>query len=140
MKRWVSLLLLASMGDDKPQELLVMSLIRASWCESLAPKIGQPNREGDLFLLGLFSRIDAILDMPLAEILPQLPVADDIKAALTGGNTPLTDVLRLVDTYERADWDRSSALATALGVEQTSIPEAYLRALDWAHQIHQLSI
>ena len=140
MNRWVSLLLLASMGDDKPQELLVTSLIRASWCESLASKIGLPNREGDLFLLGLFSRIDAILDMPLADILPQLPVADDIKAALKGGNTPLADVLRLVDTYERADWDRSATLATALGVEKSGIPEAYLHALEWAHQMHQLSI
>jgi hypothetical protein len=48
--------------------------------------------------------------------------------------------LRMADSYEHADWDRSTTLATALGVNRSDIPAAYLKAVDWAHRIHQLSI
>ena len=50
LKRWVTLLALASMGKDKPEELIISCLLRASWCESMAGKIGMKDREGDLFL------------------------------------------------------------------------------------------
>lgn len=139
LKRWVTLLALASMGKDKPEELLISCLLRASWCESMAPKLGMKNREGDLFLLGLFSRLDAILDQPMIEVLSQLPVAADIKEALAGTESPFNDVLQMVDTYERADWDRSEELASILGIDSRVIPESYLTAMDWAHQIHRLT-
>lgn len=139
LKKWVTLLALASMGKDKPEELLVSCLLRASWCESLAGKIGMKDREGDLFLLGLFSRVDAILDRPMAEILNQLPVAADIKAALAGGDSKFHDVLHMVDTYEHADFDRTEELASALGIHRDSIPSSYLCAIDWAHEIHKLA-
>jgi EAL and modified HD-GYP domain-containing signal transduction protein len=139
LKRWVTLLALASMGKDKPEELLVSCLLRASWCESMAEKIGMKEREGDLFLLGLFSRVDAILDRPMTEILDQLPVATDIKEALSGTDSKFNDVLRLVDTYEHADFDRTEQLAGALGIDRDSIPDGYLHAMDWAHEIHKLA-
>ena len=96
-------------------------------------------REGDLFLFGLFSRVDAILDRPMTEILDQLPVATDIKEALSGTDSKFNDVLRLVDTYEHADFDRTEQLAGALGIDRDSIPDGYLLAMDWAHEIHKLA-
>jgi c-di-GMP-related signal transduction protein len=139
LKRWVTLLALASMGNDKPEELLVSCLLRACWCESMAPRLGLKNREGDLFLLGLFSQIDAILDQPMPDILEQLPVATDIKEALAGTDTRFSDILRMVNLYERADFDRSEELAGVLGIERSSIPGAYLQAMHWAHEVHKLS-
>lgn len=139
LKRWVTLLALASMGKDKPEELIISCLLRASWCESMAGKIGMKDREGDLFLLGLFSRVDAILDRPMTEILEHLPVSADVKQALTGDDSTFGDVLRMVDTYEHADFDRTEELAGVLGIDRDAIPEGYLRAMDWAHEIHKLA-
>jgi EAL and modified HD-GYP domain-containing signal transduction protein len=84
IKKWISLIALSSMGEDKPMELAASSLIRAQFCESLAPKMGMRDREHDLFLMGLFSMIDAIIDRPMAEILDELSISEDIKVALSG--------------------------------------------------------
>ncbi|MCH8268495.1 MAG: HDOD domain-containing protein [Acidobacteria bacterium] len=139
VRLWVSLLVLTSMGEDKPQELVVTSLVRASWCESLAGKIGMRGREGDLFLLGLFSMIDAILDRPLPEILAQLPVPEDTRTALLHRNTRLAQVLALVEAYEQGDWEKLTGLAASLQIDEASIPEMYLTAVEWARQVFQLA-
>ena len=127
------------MGEDKPAELVVASLTRAAWCESLAAKIGMPGREGDFFLLGLFSMIDAVLDRPLPEILSQLPVPEEIKTALLHRNNRLGNALSLVQSYERGDWEKFTDLATTLNVEETNMPAMYLGAVEWAHQVFQYS-
>ncbi|MCH7978964.1 MAG: HDOD domain-containing protein [Acidobacteria bacterium] len=136
---WVSLLALASMGEDKPAELVVTSLIRASWCESLAAKMGRRDREGDFFLLGLFSMIDAILDRPLSEVLAQLPVPEEVQVALLQRNNRLAQVLGMVEAYERGEWDTFTDLTAALHLDEASMPEMYLEAVDWAHQVFRMS-
>ncbi len=139
IRLWASLVALTSMGEDKPQELVVTSLVRASWCESLAGKIGMQGREGDLFLLGLFSMMDAILDRPLPEILAQLPVPEEIRTALLHRNNRLAHVLALVEAYEQGDWEKLTGLAASLGIDEASIPGTYLAAVEWARQVFQLA-
>ena len=94
-KQWASLLVMASMGSDKPDELVIQALIRGRFCESLAPILGLKQRSQELFLLGMFSAIDAILDRPLEEILKDLPLTDDIKDALSGKPNRLRGVLTM---------------------------------------------
>ena len=73
-KQWASLVVMASMGSDKPDELVIQALIRGRFCESLAPMLGMKQRAQELFLMGMFSVIDAILDRPLRRD-PQGPAA-----------------------------------------------------------------
>ena len=54
--RAISLLALAGMGADKPEELAVRSVVRANMCEALAPEAVLRDSKLDLFLLGMFSR------------------------------------------------------------------------------------
>ncbi len=96
-------------------------------------------REGDLFLLGLFSMIDAILDRPLPEILAQLPVPEDTRTALLHRNNRLAQVLALVEAYEQGDWEKLTGLAASLQIDEASIPEMYLTAVEWARQVFQLA-
>jgi EAL and modified HD-GYP domain-containing signal transduction protein len=69
IRKWMTLVTLATLGEDKPEEVVTQSILRAKFCESLAPFAGLFRRSGDLFLMGMFSMIDAILDRPLSEIL-----------------------------------------------------------------------
>ena len=69
IKKWASLVAMTGMGDDKPTELVVTSLVRARFCELLGPLIGMKHRQLELFLMGLLSLIDALMDRPLAEAL-----------------------------------------------------------------------
>ena len=104
IKNWISLVALAGMGDDKPEELAVQSIIRAKFCQVLAPYAGLAQKAEDLFLLGLLSMIDAFLDRPLEEVLREIPIDDEIKKALLGLASPLGKVYQFVRAYEKGDW------------------------------------
>jgi EAL and modified HD-GYP domain-containing signal transduction protein len=131
-KQWASLLLMASMGSDKPDELVVRALIRGRFCESLAPMLGMKQRSQELFLLGMFSVIDAILGRPLNEILKDLPLSDEVKDALSGKPNRLRAVFDYALAYEKGDWDGLSARAAVLGLDESGIPAVYLSAVHWA--------
>ena len=131
-KQWASLLLMASMGSDKPDELVVRALIRGRFCESLAPMLGMKQRSQELFLLGIFSVIDAILGRPLNEILKDLPLSDEVKDALSGKPNRLRAVFDYALAYEKGDWDGLSARAAVLGLDESGIPAVYLSAVHWA--------
>ena len=133
-KQWASLVVMASMGSDKPDELVVQALIRGRFCESLAPMLGMRQRSQELFLLGMFSVIDAILDRPLQEILKDLPLSDEIKDALSGKPNRLRAVFDYALAYEKGDWDRLSGMAEALGLDESGIPAVYLAAVHWAQR------
>ncbi len=136
VKKWVSLLALAGMGEDKPDELVVSSLIRAHFFESLAGPLGLAHRSSDLFLLGLFSQIDAFLDKPMAEILEEIPLADDVKAALADDErTKLGQLPRLVQAYERGQWEELPILARNQGLDETKIPDLYVASIGRSEQI-----
>lgn len=137
VKKWASLLALASMADDKPDELVVQAVLRAKFCESLAPRVGFGARAQDLFLMGMFSLIDAIMSRPLPDVLGQMPIADDVKSALMGNEGKLNDIYQFVLAYERADWKRFQELAEKLKIDEEGISTLYLKALEWANQSFQ---
>jgi EAL and modified HD-GYP domain-containing signal transduction protein len=133
-KQWASLVVMASMGSDKPDELVIHALIRGRFCESIAPMLGMKQRSQELFLLGMFSLIDAILDRPLVEILRDLPLCDEIKDALSGKPNRLRAVFDYALAYEKGDWEGLSAKADALGLDESGVPAAYLASVRWAHR------
>ena len=133
IKKWVSLVTLANMGKDKPEELAVHTVTRAKFCESLAPYAGLLNRAGDLFLVGLFSLIDAFLDRPKSDILTEIPIDNEIKEAILGEENRLGRVYRFVLSYETGDWGRLAEQRIKIGVDETSPPQLYLDAVKWGH-------
>ncbi len=132
VKKWVTLVTMAALGEDKPEELLINSILRARLCESLAGLSGLRPRSEDLFMLGLFSRLDALLDRPLDEILAGLPVACDIKEALTGGKNPLGEVYEMVLLWENGLWEDLSRAASGLGINEEELSGLYLQAAKWS--------
>jgi EAL and modified HD-GYP domain-containing signal transduction protein len=133
--KWVSLIALKGMASDKPNELLVNSIIRARFCELLAPLVGLEDRSQDLFLMGMFSLIDAVMDQPLPELLAQLPIASDIKSALLGKTGPLLKVYELIQAYERADWDRLPVMGARINLDILRLPGIYHQSLEWTDEI-----
>lgn len=133
VRKWASVAALSDMGRDTPFELVVTSVVRARLCEVLAAKVGLGARAEDAFLMGLFSMIDALLDRPLTEAVNTLPVADDVRSALLGGDSPLRPVYNLVLDYERGQWDRVSEVSAALSLDEGAIRELYLDAVEWGN-------
>jgi EAL and modified HD-GYP domain-containing signal transduction protein len=134
IKKWASLIVLASMSSDKPVELVVEAAIRARLCESLAPLGGVGPQAEDLFLMGMFSVIDAILDQPLETALKEISLRDEIKAALLGQPGAPRDLFDCALAYHRGDWGDFIALAGRLGIPETAVPQHYQGALAWAQR------
>jgi len=134
-KKWISLVLLSQIGSDKPNELMINSLIRAKFCELTAESIGQKAKESHFFLMGLFSLIDAFLDHPKAEILRELPIPGEIKAAILGDEQQgkLGQVLRLIIHYEQSKWDTVTQVAAQLNIPENQILSHYLTSIKWAN-------
>src|SRR5579871_533034 len=80
-RRWISVLAVVAMASDKPHELIRTALTRAFFCEALALFLATPAQSSDLFLLGLLSVTDAILDRPMEQILATLPIAPAVREA-----------------------------------------------------------
>ncbi len=135
IQKWVSLVALRSIGEDKPDELVKVAISRGRFCELVSPKLGLKHRSPDFFLMGLFSLIDAFLDQPLAYILSQLPIAVDIKRALLGKESRLKDVHQMAVSYEQGDWKKALRLAKKLKLEEKEIIDVYLKSLDFARRI-----
>jgi len=135
VRKWVSLVALACMGEDKPKELVVSAVMRAKFCENLALNIGLKSRATELFLMGLFSMLDAILERPLAEILSEVRVSKDVKSALLSGVNLFRYVYELVLAYERGMWSRATQFAASLRTSEPLVTQAYLDAINWGHRI-----
>ncbi|MBZ5594049.1 MAG: HDOD domain-containing protein [Acidobacteriia bacterium] len=138
IRNWASLAALPTLAVDKPDELMRMALLRARFCELVAPWEGLAHRKADLFLTGLFSLLDAMLDRPLAEILAEMRLTGAIADTLLGTGRPeepMALIYRLVREYESGDWRAFTATANHLHVPVEIIPELYLNAVVWSDQI-----
>jgi len=130
MTNIVSLFLLANI-DDKPHELLITAMVRAKMCEQLAKRM-QQSTSATSFTVGLLSVLDAFMDRPMPDILPMLPLADDIVEALLAHEGRLGATLHCVLAYERGDWET----VQNLGCPRDLLVQTYLEALKWATEIH----
>ena len=122
-RRWATLSVLASV-DDKPTELTLTALTRARFCE-LAGEELELAGGSELFTLGLFSVIDALMDTPMQDVVDSLPLADDMREALVHRRGPLGELLDAVTAREQGE----------IGAEAT-VPHAdelYLRSVIWAN-------
>jgi EAL and modified HD-GYP domain-containing signal transduction protein len=131
-RKFISLIATGALAADKPSELIRTSIVRARFCETLGMTFIPRVEAAELFLTGLFSLIDAILDRPMAEIIASLPLADSVREALVAGNGPGADLLQAVCRYEAGQWGACLDVCERNGVEAGQLPEHYRQALSWA--------
>jgi c-di-GMP-related signal transduction protein len=134
-RKWVSLIAVTCLATGKPAELVSLPLIRARFCELLAPCAGLAKSANDLFLLGLLSAMDGILDMRMLDVLEEIAIREDIRDALLGKTNKLRDIFDFVRNYERGCWEEISSSAARLGIREDAISPLYMGAVEWARQM-----
>lgn len=125
IKKWASIISLAAIGEDKPVELLNVSLVRAKFCEFIAEEIGQKKNDHNFFMMGLFSSIDALLDRHMEDVLKDIYIEAEVKAALLGEENIYSDVCNLVIAYEKGDWENVDDYTKKIGVNESVLPTYY---------------
>lgn len=141
VRRWATLAALCGIAPEKPPELLELGLLRARFCETLARVVGGGAREAseEMFLVGLFSVLDALLDLPLEDAVREAGVPVRVKAALLGVAGPWRNLLELAFAYERGEWERVTTILEALGIEAKAVAQVFVDSADWARQATQLN-
>lgn len=139
VRKWTSVWALAGLGHDKPAELVVNSVIRGLCCERLAEHAGLAHRAPELFLLGMFSMLDAIMDRPMEEVLATISIPDDVRSGLVAGEGPLRPVLDLTVAFERGDWSTCVSLAADLAVAEEDVAAAFHEASRSATKVFLLA-
>jgi len=140
-RKWISLATLPALARDKPNEMVMQAMVRARFCELLAAEAKPAASTADSALMGMFSLLDAMIDRPMAQILAEMHLGSPITEALLGGTKPgnsFSLILRLVQNYEAADWDRVAELALQLRVEVAAVASSYLEALRWSTDLFRV--
>ena len=123
IRKWATLILMMQLVDGKPQDLLVAALIRAKMCELLESDVSE-----GMFTIGLFSLLDALMDVPLIELLDDLTLSSSIKFALLDYAGENGKLLHNVVRYEQGRWDE--LIIHSKNVEVYF--ESYMEAVKWA--------
>lgn len=134
IRSWATLINMGQL-EDKPRELQREALTRAFMCELLADRVA-PGQGNTFFTVGLLSVLDAWLDRPMPDILRQLPLNQDLKAALLEHTGLAGDVLALAIAYCHSDWQAlDQKLLTQYGLTPQQLRELYSRSIERADQL-----
>jgi len=124
IKRWLCLIMLSMMADEKPQELVKLSIMRAVFCNKIGASLSGKTRDSAaFFIVGMFSLLDVLLDQPMGKILKELNLADEIQDCLLERSSGvLSQTLALVKAYEQGNWDDMENLAKHFGLDSKKLP------------------
>lgn len=133
IRRFVSLIAMSSLAKGKPDELIRASCVRGKFCELLAREARSALSPAEMFTLGMFSLIDAVVDQPMARVMNELPLSERIKDALLLRKGELIGYLGLIEYYEKGQWGLMSRICGALALKEEKLPEIYREACHWAN-------
>jgi c-di-GMP-related signal transduction protein len=134
-RRWVSIVAVVSLASGKPLELARMAVLRGYFCEQVAEASGRTAQASELFLMGLLSVADALLDMPIEKVLEELPISKSIAVALRGGENEFRGIYDLMAAYEQGTWNAVAKAAKRINLDETTLPECYMRATEKASML-----
>ena len=135
VKKWASIAISVGMGEDRPSEITRLSLIRAKFAENLASAFEMAIKSGSLFISGLFSLLDVILQMPLERAIDEVAASSEIRDALIENKGQLGEVMKLIFAYEHADWHNASLIMVRNGIDIEELTQAFLDSLHWYRQL-----
>ena len=113
---------------------MVSALVRAHFCELLSSKI--PHGDSDLFLMGLLSLMDVILEIPMSQVLDNVPIDHESKSVLLGGASRLRPFYQLMLAQESGEWKTAAELANQLHLDEVVVADCYWQAMEWARKVN----
>jgi c-di-GMP-related signal transduction protein len=133
LRRWVRLVATVGAGQDRASDLVLSALVRGRFGELLAPVV--PHADSDLFLMGLLSLIDAMLEMPMHDILERISLDQATKTVLVGEPSPLQPVFQLILAHESGQWEQAGKISRSLGLDAETVADQYWEAQQWAREL-----
>ncbi|HUA98618.1 MAG TPA: HDOD domain-containing protein [Terracidiphilus sp.] len=133
IRRWCRLSGMLELSKNKPSDLALAALVRARFAELIGARVDRG--DSDLFQVGLLSLMDAILEIPMREVLDGLPLDEGARTVLLDNAGPLSTVYELILAVEAGVWRKVAALSYQLGLDLDFIARSQWDAMEWAQSI-----
>jgi EAL and modified HD-GYP domain-containing signal transduction protein len=135
LRRFIILVLISELASDKPGELVRLAVVRAKMGELLAQETILKDKADELFMLGLFSLLPALLDTTIDYICEQLSLSEHLKNALANQTGPYFSFLDVVISYEKRDKTACLAAAQEIGIKPGGLHLLYMEAINFTHSV-----
>jgi len=133
IQQWLRVTIMADLNtSDCGKELMWLSVTRGRFLQLLAEHKSLPFSPRAMFIMGLFSLLDALLGQPMEKILKDIPLEEGIKACLIDPEASLCPWLTFLTMEERGQWAESNDLLNKEGVSPFLAAELGLQAQQWA--------
>ena len=132
VRRWIRLVVTVSAAEQKCSELILNGLSRARFCELISGKL---RTDGDMFLMGLLSVMDSIMEVQMEVLLAQVPVDKEMKSVLLGQPSKLRPLYQLMLAQESGEWEHSARLAVEVKLNNEEVSERWWQAMQWAQNV-----
>ncbi|WP_313187281.1 EAL and HDOD domain-containing protein [Lacrimispora sp.] len=138
LKQWVYLLSFNNDFeiDESREAMLKLSFLRANYAMVLSDHIKDlPIIRSEVYMMGMFSTLQYMIDAPLDEILEEVPVAQEIKDALLKQEGICGSLYKLILSYENADWKAVKSLSNELGIPSSLLAQTYMDCVETVNEI-----
>lgn len=133
--RWAAMLLTASRNGGPPPAIGQTAVIRGRLMELLAQESLSEEDSDQAFVVGIFSLLGSMLDLPQDVAMSLIPVPDAVSAAVLRHEGVLGELLILAQACEASDDAAFNRSADALRLSSQQINWAHLQALAWTDQL-----
>jgi EAL and modified HD-GYP domain-containing signal transduction protein len=137
IKKFIALLALTNLSDDKPLELIHLSLVRAKFCDLVGIEKNLGSNPPTAFLVGLFSMLDALLDRDMQTLVEKLPLVEEVKLALCGAQNDLSVYLMLAKAFESGNWLKVIRISKVLEIDQKLLHSLFNEAVLWGNGVRR---
>jgi len=135
LKKWIGVLALRGIAEDKPLELIRISLIRARFGELLAPTFRIKRNPQQVFMVGMLSLLHIALDISKETLLEEIPVAEDIANSLLTRTGVYSDLLKFYENYEYSNLDAVSQFVNENYLNSQAVSDAYVASVKWYNDL-----
>lgn len=136
LKQWIYLLSFRDENDGAQNEMIKMSFLRAQFCMELSKLVQDlPISSAEAYLMGMFSTVGVLLDVPLERALQDLPISNEVKSALLSGEGMCGDLYNLVLSYQKASWQEMTQYAQRLNIPENQLTHVYFECVEYVNQI-----
>lgn len=144
LQRWLQLLIYANNLADgnAPNPLMQLAAARGRQMELLSAEIEPtpaiPDLSDNAFMTGLFSLLDVLINLPIVDILKELPLQAEVADALTSPSSDgvLGQLLASIIASEAGDFSAAEATLSQLGISPASHAKSQVTAFYWAGRIN----
>lgn len=130
LKKWLSLIAISEMHNEKNEEITNSNIVRAYFCELIALEIDK-QKSSNAFMTGLFANLDKFMNKEMSEIISDVPLSEDIKEALLGADTTIGNILRLVNAYESMDIVQVDKICEKFAYDKNLLVQQYIMSVEY---------